>query len=517
MTKYLYGASVQGIQGFIFQTNKLAEIVGASELVEEICTTKFWEMARINKEDPNIILNAAGNIKYIFEDRDKCHEFVRQFPKAVMEMAPGITISQAVVEYEEGKLNESLQKLEEKLREQRNKVSIPFEVGFMGTERARRTGGVGFINREKRNKDIEVIDEATHLKRQQSDPYYTYKIKEQTNNLFTKVSGIKIEDLDFKTDLAFNIDKITETGNNSWIAVIHVDGNGLGKIIQNLNKELEGQSDKEVQEAFQTFSKKIEQSTKEAAQEAFKAVVEKEKRKGKTYPIRPVVLGGDDLTVIIRADLALDFTKTFLERFEDSTCTHFKFLENHGIMDFKNGITACAGIAFVQKSYPFHYAIDLAEKLCVEAKNFVKDEKKFKFKFVPKSALSFFKVQDSYIESRLEDIRERVLNADGLSFDYGPYLINPHNDYAHVGELTEKLEVINNYAKESEKDKANGVSKLRQWTTEVFKDKSSSDFMLNRMRSVNNKFIDNIEKSGPIIKEDKSNIFDVIQLHSFKK
>lgn len=42
-TKYLYGAAVQGIQGFIFQTNKLREIVGASELVEEICTTAFNE------------------------------------------------------------------------------------------------------------------------------------------------------------------------------------------------------------------------------------------------------------------------------------------------------------------------------------------------------------------------------------------------------------------------------------------------------------------------------------------
>lgn len=33
MTKYLYGASVQGIQQFIFQTNELKDIVGASELV----------------------------------------------------------------------------------------------------------------------------------------------------------------------------------------------------------------------------------------------------------------------------------------------------------------------------------------------------------------------------------------------------------------------------------------------------------------------------------------------------
>ena len=40
---YLYGAAVQGIQGFIFQTNELKDIVGASELVEEICTKMFAE------------------------------------------------------------------------------------------------------------------------------------------------------------------------------------------------------------------------------------------------------------------------------------------------------------------------------------------------------------------------------------------------------------------------------------------------------------------------------------------
>jgi len=36
MSKYLYGASVQGIQDFIFKTNKLQEIVGASEIVKNI-------------------------------------------------------------------------------------------------------------------------------------------------------------------------------------------------------------------------------------------------------------------------------------------------------------------------------------------------------------------------------------------------------------------------------------------------------------------------------------------------
>ena len=49
MNQYLYGAAVQGIQSFIFQTNTLREIVGASELVEEICTKMFAEQLGISK------------------------------------------------------------------------------------------------------------------------------------------------------------------------------------------------------------------------------------------------------------------------------------------------------------------------------------------------------------------------------------------------------------------------------------------------------------------------------------
>ena len=45
MAQYLYGAAVQGIQSFIFQTNKLRDIVGASELVNQICTELFEDVA----------------------------------------------------------------------------------------------------------------------------------------------------------------------------------------------------------------------------------------------------------------------------------------------------------------------------------------------------------------------------------------------------------------------------------------------------------------------------------------
>lgn len=80
MEKFLYGAAVQGIQNFIFQTDKLQEIVGASELVEQICKDKFAELLGKSVEDleidENAILNAAGNIKYVFKERADCEKVV---------------------------------------------------------------------------------------------------------------------------------------------------------------------------------------------------------------------------------------------------------------------------------------------------------------------------------------------------------------------------------------------------------------------------------------------------------
>ena len=61
MSKYLYGASVQGIQSFIFQTNKLKEIIGASELVEEICTSMFAE--QINKTYKELVVDMFSTTK----------------------------------------------------------------------------------------------------------------------------------------------------------------------------------------------------------------------------------------------------------------------------------------------------------------------------------------------------------------------------------------------------------------------------------------------------------------------
>lgn len=503
---YLYGASVQGIQGFIFQTNKLKEIVGASELVEQICTTKFLEVTGIQKDDKNLIINAAGNIKYIFEDKTKCEHLVRIFPKIIMDFAPGITISQAVVPTTSD-LPKDIDCLEQLLKAQRSKASMPVETGFMGLERDRRAGGVAVAV-----ENGEIICSATKAK---------IKFSKKTQ-VFKSVAG----DVDVNLEnLPLDIEKITESGKNSWLAIIHADGNALGILLQTLGKKLKENksSEEKVKTAFSTFSKSLDTATKNAAQSAFKKVVQNvwEADKLTCYPIRPVILGGDDLTVIIRADLALDFTVEFLKAFENETETQFKFLlDDYKIKGFEKGITACAGIAYIKEKYPFHYGVHLAELLTGKAKKFSKDDKFKKYTNneginIPPSSLSFYKVQSSFIE-RLEDMTEKTLIAtiSNVSFDYGPYLIHPQEGKASVDMLNTKLMELAVEA-DSKNDKSKAVSKLRQWISELYKDKTTANFMLDRMKVVNTDFYGKLEldkeKQG-----DKTIIYDVIQLHSLK-
>lgn len=487
---YLYGAAVQGIQSFIFGTNKLKEIVGASELVEQICTDLFYKVANINNGDSNIILSAAGNIKYVFDDEQKCKDFVENFPKSVSELAPGVTISQAVVEFQGNDYSESLQKLEDKLKEQRNIVAAPLEIGFMGLERARRTNGVGV--KFDKNED-EVFDTATLAKINAGDNVA----------LFEKMSGFKPK----ASELAFDTEDITKSGKNSWIAVIHADGNGLGQILQNKGKEL-------VQKKlFEKFSNTIEKSTKNAIKKAFDEVVKNDFNINNKYPIRPIIIGGDDVTIIIRADLALTFTKIFIEQFEKESSEKFKEI---GLSDYSGGLTACAGIAYIKESYPLHYGLSLAEKLCSDAKKYVKRTKSDgkiedpQYGEMPKSAIAFYKVQDSFVDD-LKTLKQRTLQTKtGLSYYAGPYKIE------EIEKLIDHLQKLKVEADKNDKSKA--VSKLRQIVSETYKDVSTSIFMMERMKEVNKELYSDLNLSNELeaIKTNgKSQLLDLITLHSF--
>ena len=450
MSKYLYGAAVQGIQGFIFKTNELKHIVGASELVEQICTSDFEEFAK-NGES---VVRAAGNIKFIFDKKEDCQKAVREFPKKVMTKAPGITISQAVVAFDED-FGKAIDDLEDLLKVQRNKPSRSVTSGLIGIKRANNTGLPVVCVMEVDEKII-YKDEPT-LQKERSQ-----NVKGLCEKSFGKEALLEKE-------IAYNISDITDR--NDWIAVIHADGNGLGKVVQAVGKQ---------KEVFREFSQKLDLATKEAANYAFKVVSNQFKDK-QIIPIRPVVLSGDDMTVIIRGDLAIDYAKAFISAFEDKTKEHLgEILKGKQVFaEDKDYLTACAGIAFIKSSYPFYYGYQLAEDLCGEAKKDTKAIYGADTNNLPPSCMMFHKVQDSYIFD-YRDIVERELTAkgDGLSFKAGPYYIHPQDSKRTIDDLINASELLNS-------ENGDGIkSGIRNWISLRLEDKSKADQRKDRMLQI---------------------------------
>ena len=121
-------------------------------------------------------------------------------------------------------------------------------------------------------------------------------------------------------------------------------------------------------------------------------------------PFRPLILGGDDLTVIIRGDLALDYASDFLLYFEEETEKELASLkedykELKALVDIlPKKMTACAGIAFIRSNQPFYLGYHLAETLCSHAKNSSRATKEYIEKENIPASLAFYHVTTTMIE-----------------------------------------------------------------------------------------------------------------------
>ncbi len=504
MSQYLYGFTIYSIQSYIFQSNKLKEIAGASELVEQICTTMFANMINQKLEDldhdPKAIRNAAGNIRYLFKNDqlEILQKVVREFPKVVISSAPGIQICQAVVEInnDDGFYLKVIE-LEQKITAQRNNPFRPADLGYMATRRSRRTG-LPIVEVTRSNSEEIINDRASSSKRVIMDNY-------QESGKLSRIKNDFIGETALKGNFPVDFDELVTSNpikpNYNWLAVIHIDANNMGNVLQNLD------NGNPTIDTLRNFSKAVNTSTKSAAQKAFaKVISEIELNPFETIPFLPIIVGGDDLTIVCRADLALIYTSNYLSLFIEQTKLNFKA---NGINSLNNGLTACAGIAYVKSSYPFHYAIGLADKLCAHAKRNAKKDIVLQTS-VP-SCLMFHKVQDSFIEDFSEIIdRELTAKASNIKFDFGPYYIESVNDKPTIEKLMAKVKSLQG-------KNGNAIkSSLRQWLSDLYVEKGMAEQRMIRLLTIgNNSILKDLEldKNRGIISE-KSPVYDWLTILS---
>jgi hypothetical protein len=214
-----------------------------------------------------------------------------------------------------------------------------------------------------------------------------------------------------------------EPANDGWIAVIHADGNGIGRLFiefpHRALKVAAAEGDETAsgpdpgltlgrhKDLLARFTRDLDAVTDTALSLAVRDATEGQDAAG---AILPVVLGGDDVTVVCDARFALALVRAFAANFEEQADTKPIL---RAIAD--GPLTAAAGIAYVKPHHPFSAAYALAEELTVSAKS-VKQAGG-----PARSAVDFHVAFESTLAD-LPALRRRTA-AGGLARHGGPYVI----------------------------------------------------------------------------------------------
>ncbi|GIX46054.1 MAG: hypothetical protein KatS3mg131_0265 [Candidatus Tectimicrobiota bacterium] len=360
----LTGIDVLGVQRYVFASNRLRDTVAASWLVQ-------WATARDGALDGSggDVLQASGGVAILsFPDEARARDFATRYTRRLYDVAPGLEVAVAHRSYSSGGLARAMEQLQIDLAVAKlERVPSSPQLGLSVTASCRITGlpasgcdpqdpTVPLARMVLRWRDSDVRANATS----RWDAYL---------------------DGDARYAFPAEIDDMGRTrGETSLLGVVHVDGNGVGRRIASWLRQCveKGRSDDDVRRGVAAWSSALDECGRRALRAVVHRVVAATKQNDQgtwclvgavpqlafqlksqndrvLLPLRPVLLGGDDLTFLCDGRIALDLAETALEVFT-------------GDAPSLGRVTACAGVAVVPSHTPFERAYALAEALCNHAK-----------------------------------------------------------------------------------------------------------------------------------------------------
>ena len=523
----------RGIQSYIFESGKMKEMVGASDLVKELCESKLdavidhLKLERIipsKKEDSDKVANmtpnqiffsrrSGGVFTAIFADETMRERFLSSWSLLVTRLAPELETVNAV--YESDDLQKLIKETYDILGYNRNCPSPVLPEATPMHVLAPRTGKPAVENIISPDGSRVWTDEASIIKQKIAD-------SKSSRALADSFLSDAYKQFKFPQNLEYDNEENTEfpfRKDSRYLGLIHADGNGLGESLLKIRKQFANGADYAVM--LRLFSDSLDKSTKEAAQKATAKLIEKYGKESGSLPMRPLVLGGDDLTVLVRADYAMDFTEDYCKAFEETTAENFRELNKVSDGKIPAKLTACAGIAYIKNNQPFMDAFELAESLCSASKKVSKDVKKTEGRdYIPATVTSLV-VTNSFIESydvyKKKELtikkgdKEYIATLDAYAFDENEKSIPTLKSLRNLCDTLKKEGVtsssVRQYATMIFGDENISREKWRRWIEVLDKRRLTEDLI----KSLKPFGVENV-KEFPWTKDNKTPIFDALQL-----
>lgn len=460
-------------QAYIYRTNKLIEIVGASYLITQAYdafineakknninikrNTVFENAKYINTDEPlelfsnsdwdgEVIYIGGGNLYMIYRNEAVFIRANMIFSKMLLDTTYSLRVICAKSRYT-GNYTADQKALYKNnmLIKNTEPVTVPGVV-LPFTELDRKTS----------------LPVAAKVKYPEEESLSLESVKKRGayDNVKDSVYKLSEENLD---------NLVTEKGNESLLAVIYIDGNGLGEEIKNL---LGDETDYSIcVQKIREFSNNTQESfvTKPLAaiEQKLKDLPEITDSKGNKIKngYRRIVGGGDEITIICNARTALELVKVY---FVSLLSTPNK--------------TACAGIAIFHSHDPFSVVYKIAEECC-------ENGKKMNRKNGNKNCYIDYHFCRSGITNSLEEIRKiQEKKHTNRPFCYLNQSKNTFNEFSRFEEVAAELKKI-------------GRANTKALSDAILR--NDSDFIIELKRIKSN------YKDLNLTETDKNIIFDV--------
>lgn len=427
--RYLTILEVSQKQAYIFASNKLKDIAANSATIAYIMNPEYYK--EIIKDESifslenNVVYSGGGHTVLEFASLAQAEKFTKIITYSIHKKYNGIEVFAATIPYREkspeGKPmtpGNNLKVLTKKLEKKKSIRRAAFHQGSFGIEKIDaatlspvRAGGGQAPEMPAHEKEFDDRILSGY-----------YKSAQQ----FEKLGGDK--------------------GNSNFIAVVHIDGNSMGKRMEELYEKCKDEEWEKFKKRVGECSKKIDDHFKEAYKEMADCVKKniesgklaalklKEEGTNDTYfPVRRIITAGDDICFVTEGRIGLECAVKFLKALGEKKNPDQK------------GYAACAGVAIVHQKYPFFRAYELAELLCKNAK---KLGPSLNADFGNMVSAIDWHIEYGEIGNSIKEIRRKYLTKEGKRLEMRPYIVSapeminerePKRQYENFKKLVRQL------------------------------------------------------------------------------
>lgn len=396
--------TIRSKQEYIFRSNRITEIIGASDNI-----TKSWDIlfdqadkvfgqsGTAGKKTQRIadqtefhmsetekafkeqalhmveLFRGGGNDTVLFDSRDNFEKVNKAFSRYLLEHYPGM-IPMAVCcsctgdyQHDYACLMQEADREKNCMISGQNDFILPFSM----------------MDRNTFQPYSRVI-------------YYKDSPVRLTDEAYSKrIPGQEISRKDQDVKLLDNM--VTEKGQESLLAVVHADGNNMGIKIAEM---LKGKTDydtciSEMRKFTADTAKAFGEQGLEAMEACRARLKEKyaDKYNDTAFLFRKIITDGDDMTFVCNARFAREFVQAYLDS-----------VQSYQIRNQSEWIySSCAGICIFHSHYPFSRAYAMAEQACDNAKEKVHGKRESS---VEEGWMDFHYIHNG-IGGELSSIRER--------------------------------------------------------------------------------------------------------------